>query len=527
MMGERYTTPVARRPLARSVAVLAGTALIAAGCGSEGGDGAGSGPPQSGGSIVYAINMEPLSLDPALCPSQGWERCEPIFGTFLRINPDTDEFEPNLALSFDSEDGRHWTLKLRDGVKFSDGTDFDAEAVAYNWDRIKDPATLSRGYTTAASMEWEVIDPLTLEITLDSPNYQLPWAMVQEMGMIGSPTAIKKAGEDVGSKPVGAGPFILKRWARDSQLELERNPNYWRKGRPYADAITIKVIPEDSQRLNALRSGEIDVNWSLLTADAKAMEEEGYQVIKRPLVGGTGLMFNFKDPVVRDPTLRQALWHAFDADQINRAIYPGDPGTDAFLSPDHEYRDDSLGKFPEKDLEEAQRLFDEYLAKTGQSSLQLTFSTYADIPALAQVSEIIQSQMQKIEGLTFEIKGMEAVALSEAVSADDYQVAMGATLSQQMDYLYRIFYSGSSGNLANYSNPALDKALDASRESNDPKEVAEAYKVVAAELSKNPPLRTWRWQTGYLITAENVHVESPVTTRTGAWAWTEDVWIEQ
>jgi peptide/nickel transport system substrate-binding protein len=519
-----------RRPL---LAAVAAATLALAGCSwnasSDVGNNGDAGTPVKGGDLVLAINTDATSLDPALCGVNGWTQCEPIFSTLLRYDIEAQEFTPNLAESFESDDGKVWTLKLRSGVKFSDGTDFNAEAVAFNWDRIKDPATQSMAARTASSMRWEVVDDLTLEVTLDKPNYQLPYSLQYGMGFIGSPTAIKAAGEDFGNKPVGAGPFLFRSWTRGTQIDYEPNPTYWEEGKPYLDSLTVKVIAQDDQRLNALRSGEINVDWSLLTKDAKAMEAEGYNVISGPLVGGTGLMFNFDDPVMKDPLIRQAMLHAFDSAQINNTIYPGDQPVDQFLYPDSPYRDDAYGTFPEKDLDEAQRLFDEYLAKTGQDSLTVTMTTYAGIPVLEQVAQVLQAQMQEIDGLTLEIRGMDGVALSGAQAAGDFQVTMGATLSMQMDALYDIFHSTGSRNFSNYSNPKVDEALDLSRSSNDPEEVTEAYEIVAGEISKDGPLRTWRYQTGHLYYPDSVHIpQSALAIQTsGAAMWVQDVWMTE
>lgn len=513
------------RKATRSMTALLAVAVVAAGCGGgDDGDGGGSGEPKRGGRLTYAINVETPSLDPAFCGVQSFDRCAPIFGTLLRYDLEKKEFVGQMAESFESTDGKTWTLKLRPGVKFSDGTPFDAEAVVFNWDRIKDPQTLSPAAGVTQGMTWTATDPQTVTVTLEKPNYQLPWALVRGLSAIGSPTAIKNAGADVSNNPVGAGPFVLKKWTRNSQLELERNPNYFEEGLPYLDELVIKVIGADDQRLNALRSGEIDVDWSLLTKDAKAMEAEGYEIHRVPLVGGTGLQFNLNDPVVKDEGLRKAMLMAFDSAQINNAVYPGDQPVDAFLRPDAPERDDALGKFPEKNLAEAQRLFDDYLARTGKTSETVEFTCYAGVPALEQVAQLIQSQMQQIKGLTFKINAVDGATLSTASRKREFQTIMGATLSQEMDRLYDVFHSKGALNVMSYSNPTVDEALELSRSSNDKAEVENAYKKVVGEISKDGPLRTWRYQTGHLYVSDDVKGIVVAGTNSGASAYFQYAW---
>lgn len=511
--------------------VSAAVVAVVAGCGGGGGAtagaGAGSDTPVSGGELVMAVNVEGQTMDPVWCATHAFDRCAPVFGTLLRFDTETEEFVPAMAESFDTEDGRVWTLKLRDGVKFSDGTPFDADAVVFNWNRVKDPANLSPSARIAEPLTWRVLDPTTVEVTSEQPNFQLPWAFAQGLGMIGSPTAIEQMGADFGNAPVGAGPFVLDRWIRNSEARFTANPGYWDEGAPYLDTFVLKVIAQDDQRLNALRTGEIDVNWSLLAEDARTVEAEGYNVLSLPLVGGTGLNFNFADSDLQDPQLRLALLKTFDSAQINNAVYPGDEPVDAFLFPDSPYRDDSLGMFPEKDLEGAQELFDDYLERTGKSDLTLRLSTFAGLPALEQVAQLLQSQAQQIDGLTIEIDAMDYATLQGVLRSGDYQLGIGATLSQHMDAIYDTFHSEGTNNITRYANPKVDEALEVGRTSADPDQVVEAYQVVNGEISRDAPLRNWRYQQGFIFAPE--YVKDLVLTGTlgGVGVYLDRAWIDQ
>ncbi|MDT2005536.1 ABC transporter substrate-binding protein [Rhodococcus opacus] len=484
------------------------------------------GEPKSGGTLSWAVPGETQSMDPAICGSAAYTRCSPVFGTLLRYDTETEKFVPYLAESFESADGQNWTLKLRERVTFSDGTPFDAAAVAFNWDRIKNPQTLSPSARATDGMTWRVVDPRTVGVTLESPNYQLPWQLVKGLGAIGSPTAIEAAGAEVGSKPVGAGPFVLAKWTRNSQMELTRNPTYFEAGLPYLDGLTTKVINSDDQRLNALRSGEIDIDSSLLTKDAETVADEGlHDVYDTPLVGGTGVMFNFEDPVLRDAGLRQAVQHAIDGAQINNVVAPGEEPVDAFLGSGNSARDDALGTYPTLDLSEAQRLFDDYLTRTGKTGETITVMTYAGFPAMEQPAQVLQEQLQQIDGLTVELAPVDAPTILKLKRQGEFQILLASSLSADMDTLYDLFHSKGALNAMGYSNPEVDEALETTRTSENPDEVTRAYQVVNGEISKDAPFRLWQHASGYLLADNEVQGLTAAGTAAGAAFDWERAWL--
>ncbi|MFI5720419.1 ABC transporter substrate-binding protein [Nocardia sp. NPDC051750] len=487
----------------RSLIPVAVLAMVLAGCGGVSTVGGGAaGEPVRGGELVMAVNVEAQTLDPAWCPYL-YDRCAPLFGTLLRYDAGQDKIVPAMAESFESADGITWTLKLRPGVKFSDGTDYNAEAVAHNWARIKDPATLSTATQLAAPLTWTVLDPLTLQVTSATANFQLPWALTQGLGMIGSPTAMQRMGAEYGKAPVGAGPFLLDRWVRESEARYVRNPGYWEAGLPYLDSFVIKVIKADDQRINALRAGEIDIAWSTQSKHAERAEAQGFTVHTVPLVGGTGLNFNFRHPDLKDPELRLALQQTLDPAQINSALYPGEEPADGFLRPDSPYRDDNA-RYPATDVAAAQKIFDAYLKRAGKTSLTLTLKTHAGLNEMALAAQLLQSQLQQLDGLTITIEPIDFGVLEGMRRAGDFELVLGSTLSQQMDALYDTFHTSGKNNITRYSNPAVDAALETSRTSNDPARVEQAYTTINSAISADAPLRIWRYPNGYIYTGNDV-----------------------
>ncbi|MFF0815037.1 ABC transporter substrate-binding protein [Rhodococcus sp. NPDC003318] len=508
-----------RRALgALATVVVAGLTL--AGCSSSDDSGEATGDPKPGGTLVSAFVGETQSLDPAICGLVAYQRCSPIFGTLLRYDAENDKIVPYLAQSFESPDGANWTLKLRDGVKFSDGTPFDADAVVFNWNRIKDPATLSGALAATRGVTWAVVDPTTVSVTLDKPNYQFPWQLVRGLGAIGSPTAIQAAGAEVGTKPVGAGPFTVQSWVRNSELKLVKNPTYFEQGLPYLDAMTIKIVTSEEQKFNALLSGEASVANASNEVDASKMESNGFRVDEANVYGGSGVIFNYKNASLQDEGLRSAILHAIDNDQFVDALDKVAEPAEAFLRPG-----DTSAAYPNFDLSESQKQFDDYLKRTGKTSETVTITSYAGFPVMEQSSQLLQAQLQKIKGLTATIVPLEAPVLLSKQRQGDYQLLLTTFQSPTRDLMFDLFHTNGAQNTTGYSNPAVDAALETTRSSTDPAEVNKAYESANIQIAKDAPMRTWNYIDSYLVSDKDVQGVQIVPTGAGAaWDW-EKVWL--
>src|SRR5690606_35784996 len=175
-----------------------------------------------------------------------------------------------------ADGGATFTLTLRPDLVFSDGTLLDAEAVAFNWNRHRDPAVASNALAQASQIaSTEVVDETTLTITMRTPNPHFAHAITSSsLNWIASPTALAKGPEAFNAEPIGAGPFVLTEWARQDRMELERNPDYWDAQRPYLNGITLITVSDVNQRTNVLTSGAVDLvaesSWSALTRAEQA-----------------------------------------------------------------------------------------------------------------------------------------------------------------------------------------------------------------------------------------------------------------
>ena len=258
-----------------------------------------------------------------------------IFDNLIQRDGNTGELYPNLATSWSvSDDGLVWTFELRDDVVFHDGTPFDAEAAAFNFERMVDPATESQyarfeiGPFTAA----RAVGSHTLELEFTSPYGLLPSALsTYGMGMM-SPTAVERLGDEISWNPVGTGPYRFVSYTPGQSVVVEKNPDYaWAadfqaRTAPYFDTITFRFIEEDATRAAALERGEIGMalyldafDWLDFEADAN-FETHGYDRLGYP---PAGLFINVTKSPTDDVLVRRALIHATDSELVRDIVFEG------------------------------------------------------------------------------------------------------------------------------------------------------------------------------------------------------------
>src|SRR6476660_3812305 len=269
-----------------------------------------------GGSIAVGLELDIPGFDPlkvGVYDTAALTASSALFDTLTTLDADGKP-QPKLAVSWlHSEDFKTWTFKLRPGVKFHDGTSFNAEAYKANFDRQKDPANKCRcAFYIAAVNNVQAPDELTLVYNLNDPAVNQPALMTIQSSnnVVHSPTAWKTKGDDYNRNPVGTGPYILKSWAAGDRMVLEKNPDYWNKGHPYLDRIVLKPLPDAQSRFASLQSGEADIIWDD-EADADNIQRaEKDPKLKVHTYAGSGAAvnaINTKVAPLDDVRVRQAL----------------------------------------------------------------------------------------------------------------------------------------------------------------------------------------------------------------------------
>ena len=402
------TTSLSRRFAVISSAVVASLVLAACGGDDDGDDDGDGAEGTAGGSLVFGASADPIILDGALF-SDG-ESARPayqIFEGLVGTEEGGTEVVPVLAESWEaSEDGLEWTFHLREGVTFHDGTDFNAEAVCFNFERwynfegvMQSPAVsyywntvmggFSDGATPSLYAGCEAPDEFTAVISLTQPSSAFLAAMQQPAFRIASPTALEEGDADAVSgteespafegtfgyeNPVGTGPFQFESWDRGSNLTLVRYDDYW--GEPaQLDELIFTVIPDGPARRQALEAGDIDGYDLVDPADADALETAGFQIMRRPAFNVGYVGFQQSYPPFDNIDIRKAIAHAINKENLIQTNYPeGTEIATQFMPPELFGWADDVTVY-DYDPDEARRL----IAESGVTDLTLQFWYPTDV----------------------------------------------------------------------------------------------------------------------------------------------------
>jgi peptide/nickel transport system substrate-binding protein len=366
--------------------------------------------------LVVAISSEPTSMDGTQAADFNTVRaCGSLFNQLIRFKDGNTEIEPDLATSWEiSDDGLSYTFHLRQGVKFHDGTEFNADAVEFNYNRQtnQDFEYFNTGifaysyfiYHMVASTN--VVDNYTFQYILSAPYapFLNNLAMV-EASMV-SPTAVKEAGKDFGTKPVGTGPFKFVSWTPGTEIVLEKNPDYY-EGKAKLDRIIIRPITNSNVRLNELKAGTVNLTLDLLPDSLESLRtDKNLQVVEQPSLHTWFLSMNSAEEPFNDVRVRQAMYYAIDRQSIvdnillntgvlaNNLTPPGIQGYNEDV-PTYEYNPDKAKELLTKAGYADGFSIDFYIPDSGSGMQQ------PDAMAVA-----IQSDLSKV-GITLNIQKME------------------------------------------------------------------------------------------------------------------------
>src|SRR5690349_8128349 len=422
---------------------------------------------KSGGSITVGLELDIPGFDPlkvGVYDTAALTASSAIFETLTYLDAN-GKAQPRLALSWEpSEDFKMWTFKLRPGVKFHDGTPFNAAAYKANFDRQKDPANKCRcAFYIAGVLSVEAPDELTLVYNLKDPAVNFPSLVsyANQNAAVHSPTAWKTKGDDYNRNPVGTGPYVLKSWTAGDRMILEKNPDYWDKDKIYLDRITLKPLPDAQSRFASLQSGEADLIWDD-EADAdniqKAQKDPKLTVHTYAGSGAAVAAFNTKVAPLDDVRVRQALVMALDRKKMSQALTNGlaRPATNPYGDGSWvKCKDD--GALPE-DLEKAKALIKDY-GKPVEFKMLVTAT-----PRGRTVGQVLQ-QLWKRAGANMEIEQVDQATIPPRAFMRQFQMTPWriVDLADPDTQMYSNFRSGSPVALANYSNPELDQLLERAR----------------------------------------------------------------
>jgi 4-phytase/acid phosphatase/peptide/nickel transport system substrate-binding protein len=445
-----------------------------------------------GGAVTLGVEQDIAGFDPLIVgvyDTGQTATARLLFDTLTRLD-DNAKPVPWLALSWSaSEDFKTWTFKLRPGVKFQDGSPFNAAAVAFNYDRWLDPNNHCRcaAYLTAID-KVEAVDELTVvfHLKVPSPNFAAIEAPSGATNSIHSPKAMTEMKEGYNRHPVGTGPFVLKSWQSGDRLVLERNGNYWDAGRPYLDEVTIRPLPDNTARFASILAGETDIIWHDRADDiTKAKKNANVVVHEYAGSGATVYAFNTKRPPFDDVRIRQALRMALDLKTYSEVLFGGlwKPAKDPW-GPGSFVQCTDTGVLP-YDPAKAKTLLQEY-GKPVAFKMVVTAT-----PRGRQIGQTFQEMWREV-GVDVTIDQVDQTALVTKAFKRDFDL----TPWRIVDFpdpdvqAYANFHTGSPVNLSNYSNPEVDKLLEDARAAGDQEKRVELYCKLAQVLNREVP---WFW----------------------------------
>ncbi|HEV8307951.1 MAG TPA: ABC transporter substrate-binding protein [Methylomirabilota bacterium] len=485
-------------------------------------------PRRTGGTFISAKTTEAPSLDPILEQALSQHRVSPLFYNRVVEWGADGKLEPALAESWTtSADGKTWTFKLRRGVKFHNGREFVADDVKYSYERILDPKVGSggRGYLSAID-QIEVPDKYTVRLHTKEPSASLLAGMAGGWSAIVPREEIEKRG-DLRRAAVGTGPFIFQEWVPQSHLKGRKNPDYWDKGKPYVDAVELKVIPDEANIVAQLRTG--NVHHALLEDNKNyflVKDDKRLATLRSPRLGFDMVNVNHGRKPFQDVRVRQALSLAVDRQEVLQAAASGlgtvtgplTPAMKPWALPVETYKE-----WYTPNPERAKKL----LADAGfPNGFKTTLKVIPTFPTMVAGAQVIAAQLKKI-GVDAQIIQEEYGVWIKAIikPSFDFDLTMNITNgdADPDSLLYRRFHSVEK-QWNNDGDPEIDALLDQGKLTVDPAKRKEAYDRVQ-RLMVEKAIQIWTFSPDLIdITQNYVHYEQHFTTNYYGF---RTVWLER
>ena len=413
---------------------------------------------ESSGNLIAAIAGEPDQLDPQKTSAYfSFEVLENVFDTLVEPDPNL-EMRPALAESWDvSPDQLAWTFHLRHGVRFHDGSPFAADDVVYSYRRIIDQK-LANADKLSAATGVTAPEPSTVRITLKQPT---PNLLTNLGGFKGLAIVERKNVESgqIATHPVGTGPFAFQSQKSGDSITLKANPGYW-GGAPRVSGVTFRFISEPSTALSALQAGEIDWTDSIPTQRvAQLKDDDSITLATTPSNDYWYLALNEARAPWNDVRVRQAIAYAIDRHAIVQATSYGTavanqlaiPKGNPWYTPYEAYR---------HDVERAKSL----LLEAGAAPKRLDMLVTNEYPETVTAAQIIADNLAPL-GITVNIHTVDFATWLDEQNNGDFDMLMMGWLGNidPDDFYYAQHHTDGSSNAQKFSNPEVDRLLDAGR----------------------------------------------------------------
>jgi len=461
--------------------IVAGAALLATATGA-------ADEPQRGGTLQVGIQGDVTTMDPHMSTAAvDRDVYYQIYSGLVALDPNLN-IVPELAEKWETPNPLTYVFHLRRGVKFHDGTDFNAEVVKWNVERMLDPATGSIRRSELGSVKSvAVLDSHTVRFDLKEPDAALLATLTDRAGLMVSKAAVEKYGRDYARNPIGTGPFQLAEWVKDDHLRLRRSPAYWRTGAPYLDEIVYKPIPDHTVKLTALRTGTLDIIDELPPKDVAPLKAyQKLKVVETPGLGYRRIELNSSRPPFNNKLLRQAVAWAVNREAIHRAVFFGTGAVAQGPIPPRSWAYEAIpgyGNVP--DLAKAKQK----LVEGGQPNGFKFVLSIVNTPVALKMAQIVQDNLKKV-GIDMEIALLEVGAWVERRKAGQFDGAE-ALWSGRPDpdgNMFSHLTTGGANNWGKYTNPKLDELLGQARSSPNQGDRKRLYGEALRILIEDSPL---------------------------------------
>lgn len=439
---------------------------------------------ERGGTLTVARPDEPLTLDPFIPSDNGSiyaiaQICESL------VSPDQagTGLEPGLAESWEvSDDGLTYTFKLRDGIKFSDGTPVTVEDAIFSLGKVSNPEA-AYGFAFADVTGLDKTDDGRFQVTLSKPNAAILSAMSLFSAAIVSKAAYEADPDGFGTKPVCTGPFMVASYERGAELVLVPNPNYWEMGEdgkplPYVEKAVLKYVPESNSRVLGLQNGDFDVILSVPLSQAASIGSDGTNTLEvSPSYRLDYVYLNHAKAPLDDKNIRLALNYATNHEAIMKAVYFGYGETPNSFMPKVNYWSEDVELIP-YDIEKAKELV--AASDYDGTPIQLMVDT-GNAPS-RQIATILEQGWGEA-GLKVEITEADVGTAFGTVEKGDYQayvsyITSDINDSDELATLQADYTGATNAFFSWYKNDEVVDLLGKARATSDTAERAELYKQI-------------------------------------------------
>ena len=477
--------------------------------------------------LIVGQIAEPKSLDPAQVTAvNDFRIMMNLYDGLVRYADGTLNVEPSLAREWSiSEDGTLYTFTLRDDVVFHDGSDFNAEAVVFNFERMldedhpyHDTGPFPLAFFFDAIEEVEATGEHEVTFTLDEPYAPFLSNLAYPTGLIVSPAAVEEHGENFGRNPSGTGPFRFEEWESNSRVVASRNENYW-DGPPSLEAVVFRPITDANTRVAEMLSGGIDLMVEVPPDTLASMEEDPmFEVYEQVGPHLWFLILNMKEGPFQDKRMRQAVNYAIDKQSLVDNVLQGTAEVaDSPIPPAFEWAyNEELEPYPH-DPERAREL----IAEAGFEGAELTFYVTEGGSGMLDpvpMGTAIQADLAEV-GLTVNIETYEWNTFLDQVNpglegkADMAQMAWMTNDPDTLPFLaLRTEAMPENGgfNSGYYSNPEVDELLEEARRSVSRNERAALYRQMQRIVHDDAPwafIANWKQNAVASANVENFSLQ--------------------